>query len=68
MGIATHQILNELAKLFHIVVQVGLDLQDLFIQRVVAVAPVTSADFLNRQAQVVIGNDLLVNSNSFHQG
>jgi hypothetical protein len=45
-----------------------LDFQDFLIQTVVSVSPVTAIDFLDSQAQVFIGDDLLVNSNSFHQG
>ncbi len=68
MGVSAHQVLDELVKLFHIFIQIGLDLQDLLIQSVVAISSMAAANLLNRKAQIVLRTDLLVNSNSFHQG
>lgn len=55
------------SQLLHILVPVGLDFQDLSVQAVVAVSPVSAVHLVDGQAQVFVGNDLLVNSNSFHQ-
>jgi hypothetical protein len=35
---------------------------------VVAIAPVTAADLLDGKTQIFLRENLLVNSNSFHQG
>ena len=66
--VPSHQVLDELAEFHHIFIHMRLNFQDFLIQAVVAVSPVTAIDFLDSQAQVFIGDDLLVNSNSFHQG
>lgn len=66
--VSTHQVLDEPAQLRHIFIHIRLDLQDLLVQAVVAVAPVSPIDFPDGQAQIVFRKDLLVNSHSFHQG
>ena len=63
-----HQVLDELAEFHHIFIDMRLDFHNLLIQAVVAVAPMSPVDLLNGQAKIFIGDDLLVNSNSFHQG
>lgn len=68
MGVSAHQVLDELVKELHIVVQVCLDFQHLLVQAVVAIAPVTAADLLDGKTQIFLRENLLVNSNSFHQG
>lgn len=68
MCVSTHQVLDELVQLLHIVIQMRLDLQNFLVQAVVSISPVTRTDFLDRKAQIILGADLLVNSNSFHQG
>lgn len=44
------------------------DLNDLFVQAVIAVSPMAGVHFLNCQTKVFVRYDLFVNSNSFHQG
>lgn len=68
MCVSAHQVLDELVQLLHIVIQIRLDLQNFLVQAVVSISPVTRTDFLNCKAQIILGADLLVNSNSFHQG
>ncbi len=68
MCVSTHQVLDELVQLLHIVIQMRLDLQNFLVQAVVSISPVTRTDFLDRKVQIILGADLLVNSNSFHQG
>lgn len=68
MGASTDQVLNEFTKLHHILIHVGLHIQDSLIETMVSIAPVSSIDLLDGQAQVFIRDDLLVNTNSFHQG
>ena len=66
--VPAHQVLDEPAQLRHILIHIRLDLQDLLVQAVVAVAPVPPVDFPDGQAQIIFRKDLLVNSHSFHQG
>lgn len=68
MRVSAHQVLDESAQLRHIFIHIRFDLQDLLVQAVVAVAPVSPVDFPDGQAQIVFRKDLLVNSHSFHQG
>ena len=68
MLVPGHQVFDELAEFHHIFIDMRLDFHNLLIQAVVAVAPMSPVDLLNGQAKIFIGDDLLVNSNSFHQG
>ena len=68
MLISGYKILDKFAELCHIFILMRLDFQNLSVQAVVTIAPVPAIDLLYSQAQVFIRYDLLVNSNSFHQG
>ena len=60
--------LDECSELLHIFIHIIFDLNDLFVQAVIAVSPMAGVHFLNCQTKVFVRYDLFVNSNSFHQG
>lgn len=68
MLISGCKILDKFAELCHIFILMRFDFQNFSVQAVITVAPVSAIDLLYSQTQVFIRYDLLVNSNSFHQG
>lgn len=68
MLISGYKILDKFAELRHIFILMRFDFQNFSVQAVITVAPVSAIDLLYSQTQVFIRYDLLVNSNSFHQG
>lgn len=66
--VSVDQTLDECSELLHIFIHIIFDLNDLFVQAVIAVSPMAGVHFLNCQTKVFVRYDLFVNSNSFHQG
>ena len=66
--VSVNQTLDECSELLHIFIHIIFDLNDLFVQAVIAVPPMAGVHFPNCQTKVFVGYDLFVNSNSFHQG
>lgn len=66
--VSVDQTLDECSELLHIFIHIIFDLNDLFVQAVIAVSPMAGVHFPNCQTKVFVRYDLFVNSNSFHQG
>ena len=68
MLVSVDQTLDECSELLYIFIHIIFDLNDLFVQAVIAVSPMAGVHFLNCQTKGFVRYDLFVNSNSFYQG
>lgn len=63
MLVSVDQTLDECSELLHIFIHIIFDLNDLFVQAVIAVSPMAGVHFPNCQTKVFVRYDLFVNSN-----
>ena len=68
MFVSIDQTLDECSELLHIFIHIVFNLYNRFIQAVIAVSSVPGVHFQNSAAKIFVRYDLLINSNSFHQG
>lgn len=67
MLVSVDQTLDECSELLHIFIHIIFDLNDLFVQAVIAVSPMAGVHFPNCQTKVFVRYDLLVASQPFQR-